>query len=100
MEFLPKDSDSDSESSRTMMGCEWSLGCGPMHTTHLIDVRRLTRVQLGQVQDDSEDFEVKEEDFEAEESEDVDGGVFLASRSFLSSFKREFIVSSSMGSGA
>ena len=65
-----------------------------MHTTHLIDVRRLTRVQLGQVQNG------KQEDFEAEESEDVDGGVFLASRSFLSSFKREFIVSSSMGSGA
>ena len=99
MEFLPKDSDSDSESSRTMMGCEWSLGCGPMHTTHLIDVRRLTRVQLGQVQH-AGISEVKEEDFEAEESEDVDGGVFLASRSFLSSFKREFIVSSSMGSGA
>jgi hypothetical protein len=81
-------SDSDSESERTMMVFEWWLvGCGPMHATQLFDFRRLTRVQLGQVH--------VVEDFEEEDLEDVGAaGVFLASRSFLSSFRIEFILSS------
>ena len=72
-----------------MMVFEWWLvGCGPMHATHLFDFRRLTRVQLGQVH-------VEEENFEEEDLEDVGAaGVFLASRSFLSSFRIEFILSS------
>ena len=95
---VSSDSDSDSESERTMMVFEWWLvGCGPMHATHLFDFRRLTRVQLGQVHVvevfEEEDF--KEENFEEEDLEDVGAaGVFLASRSFLSSFRIEFILSS------
>ena len=86
---VSSDSDSDSESERTMMVFEWWLvGCGPMHATQLFDFRRLTRVQLGQVH-------VEEENFEEEDLEDVGAaGVFLASRSFLSSFRIEFILSS------
>jgi hypothetical protein len=94
---VSSDSDSDSESERTMMVFEWWLvGCGPMHATHLFDFRRLTRVQLGQVHvvEDAA-VEVEEEDFEEEDLEDVGAaGVFLASRSFLSSFRIEFILSS------
>ena len=87
---VSSDSDSDSESSRTMMVFEWWLvGCGPMHATHLFDFRRLTRVQLGQVHVEEEDF-IEEEDLE-----DVGAaGVCLASLSFLSSFRIEFILSS------
>ena len=77
-----------------------------MHATHLFDFRRLTRVQLGQVhvvvdaaveveEEVFEEEDFKEENFEEEDLEDVGAaGVFLASRSFLSSFRIEFILSS------
>ena len=59
-----------------------------MHATQWIDSMRLTSVHLGQVHDGVDAVEVGDVDATAVEEEDVDdAGVFLASRSFLISFR-------------